>query len=237
MLPNLNLPEFTTNLPSNNREVRFRPFLVKEEKILLMALEGGDSKEIENAVIRILCNCISLTEEEVNDLPPFDVEYLFLQIRAKSVDNIVRLRLSHEDKEKCDHVTEYELNLNDIKVVTDEGHNKKVMLTDTAGVVMSYPSMKNTKGLEEVASSSAVDGMFEMVAAGVEMVFDQNNVYEDTTQEERVEFIENLNKTQFEKILDFYRTIPTVSHDINFICEQCSGEESITIRGLAGFFS
>ena len=236
MLPNLNLPEFVTNLPSNNREVRFRPFLVKEEKILLMALEGGDSKEIENAVIRILCNCIELTEEEVNDLPPFDIEYLFLQLRAKSVDNIVNLRLSHKGKEKCDHVTEYSLNLNDIKVVTDENHSNKIFLTDTAGVVMAYPSMSSTKGIEDASQNSAVHSMFEMIAAGIKMVFDKDSVYEDSTHEEKVEFVENLNKNQFEKILDFYRTVPTVSHDIGFTCEQCGGSESITLRGLSSFF-
>ena len=237
MLPNLNLPEFITTLPSNSREVSFRPFLVKEEKILLMALEGGDPKEIENSVIKILCNCVSLSKEEVDELPPFDIEYLFLQLRAKSVDNIVKLRLFHKDREKCDHVTDYELDLNDINVVTEEGHSNRVMLTDTAGVVMRYPSMKNTKGLEEAVNNSTIDGMFETVATGIQMVFDHDTVYEDSTHQEKREFIENLNKNQFDKLMDFYRTIPTVSHDISFTCEKCGETETINIRGLASFFS
>ena len=236
MLPNLNLPEFITTLPSNSREVSFRPFLVKEEKILLMALEGGDSKEIENSVIKILCNCIDMTDDEVAELPSFDIEYLFLQLRAKSVDNIVKLKLSHRDKEKCNHSTEYELDLNDINVLTDPDHNSRIMLTENAGVVMSYPSMKNNKGLEEASKDSAVDSMFEMIANNIEMVFDQDNVYEDASQSDKVEFIGNLNKTQFEKILNFYKTVPAVSHDINFTCEMCGETESINIRGLSGFF-
>ena len=237
MLPNLNLPEFITKLPSDEREVNFRPFLVKEEKILLMAMEGGDSKEVENAVIKILCNCINLTEKEVNELPPFDIEYLFLQIRSKSVDNVVKLRLSHKDKEKCDHATEYQLNIDDIEVFTDPKHNKKIMLTDTAGVVMRYPSMKSTEGLQDAVNESAVDSMFETIAKGIEMVFDNDTVYEDSTIPEKIQFLENLNKDQFEKILDFYRTMPVLTHSITYICEKCGQEETITLRGLSSFFS
>tara|TARA_R110000764_G_scaffold59357_1_gene128228 strand:- start:1592 stop:2305 length:714 start_codon:yes stop_codon:yes gene_type:complete len=237
MLPNLNLPDFATNLPSDNREVRFRPFLVKEEKILLMALEGGDPKEVENAVLRILCNCIDLTEEDVYDLPPFDVEFLFLQLRAKSVDNIVRLNLSHKDKEKCAHTTEYELDLNDIEVVVDPNHNSRILLTEDAGVVMTYPSIRNTKGLEEASKDSAVDSMFETIANTLDMVFDKDSVYEDASHQDKIEFIENLNKEQFEKIIQFYNTVPSLSHDITFTCEQCGETETITVRGLAGFFS
>ena len=237
MLPNLNLPEFITELPSNNQKVNFRPFLVKEEKILLMAMEGNDIAEIENAVIKILCNCVSLSEDEVAELPPFDIEYLFMQIRAKSVDNVVKLRLSHKDKEMCDHATSYELDLNDIKVVTDPNHNKKIMLTDTAGIVMRYPSMKNMEGLQDAVNESAVNSMFETIAKGIAMVFDDINVYEDSSMQERIEFLENLNKDQFEKVLQFYKTMPVLSHDITYICEKCGQEETVSLRGLASFFS
>lgn len=236
MLPNLNLPEFVTTLPSDKREVFFRPFLVKEEKILLMALESGDSTEIENAIIKILCNCVKLDDQQVMDLPSFDIEHLFLQIRSKSVSDIVSIKLGHQNNTDCEHKTDIEININDIVVDIAEEHTNKLMLNESIGIVMKYPSLRDSYSLGETLGGNNVDSLFDFIANGVEYVFDENEVYEDATHADKIEFIESVNKDQFEKILEFYSKMPTVVYKSSFICEKCSAQEDFEIRGINNFF-
>lgn len=236
MLPNLNMPEFTTNLPSSGKEVTFRSFLVKEEKILLMALEGGDSKDVENAILRVLINCINLDEQEILDLPAFDIEFLFLQLRSKSINNVATIRLSHRDMSECKHKSEVEINLDNVKVDKPDGHTNKIMLSDSVGVVFKYPSLRDSYDLNEKLSDSNVDNLFTFIAGCIEYVFDSDQVYENAPINEKIKFIESINQSQFAEIMKFYTTIPTVTYNSNYICEHCGVNEEYEIRGINNFF-
>lgn len=236
-LPKIAIPEFKTEIPSTKEQVFYRPFLVKEEKMLLMALEGNEPEEITNAVINILKNCVNLEEEKIKNLPSFDLEYLFLQIRMRSVNNIAKLSLRHTGDNECKHLTEYELNLEEVKVVFPEEHENKIMISDEVGVVMKYPTITSLSKAEERLSDSNVENILKFFAENIAIIFDADNVYEKNTQEELEEFVEQLNSKQFDKLSNFYRSMPYVGHDITYTCEECGKEEFIPLRGLNSFFT
>jgi hypothetical protein len=234
MLPNLNLPEFVTTLPSDKREVFFRPFLVKEEKILLMALEGKDQDEIQNSVMKIMTNCVNVEQHELESLPYFDIEHLFLQLRARSIDNIATLKVKHANTEECDHVNTVTLDLNDVVVNVKEESNV-LMLTEDIGVTLQYPSLRVAAQLDAI-NESDVERLFSFIANCIVNIFDGENVYEDATIEEKIEWIGNTNKEQFNKIMKFFTTMPTVEYTLNYVCEKCGKEDSVHLRGLTSFF-
>jgi len=236
MLPDLNLPEFITNLPSDNREVFFRPFLVKEEKILLMALEGKDSQEIQNSVMKIMTNCVKMDHQELEELPYFDIEHLFLQLRSKSVDNNVNLRVNHLNATECDHVNDVSINLDDVRVNIPEESSNIVMLTDDVGVTLKYPSLRVASQLDELDQSD-IEKLFTFLATCITNIFDKDNVYEDTTTEEKIDWIGSTNKSQFDKIMKFFAEMPTVEYTIQYTCEACGKDDSVNLRGLTSFFS
>lgn len=236
-LPNISAPEFKTVLPSNRKDVFYRPFLVKEEKILLMALQGGEEDEINNAVLQIMKNCVKLDEQEIVNLPYYDIEYLFLQLRSKSIENIINLNLRHRSEIECEHVTKYELNLDEVNVEFIDKHTNKIMLTDSVGVVMRYPTISNTSDIASKLNDENIENIFEFIASSIETVFDNETVYEDHTHKELLEFISNLNKDQFLKIIEFYNTMPALRHTIEYTCEQCGEAEKIELRGLQSFFT
>ena len=234
-LPKLAVPKFKINLPSNNKEVFFRPFLVKEEKTLLMALEGGDENEITEAVVNIIDSCLEY-DDDVRELPFFDIEYIFTQLRARSVNNIIELNLKHASGNECDNVTKYNLNLENVKVEFPEGFTNRIDLTDDIGIKMKYPSIKSVNSVNENIRSSKIDNVFHSIAANIECVYDKENVYEDFSQEEMVDYLGQLNKDQFFQIVSFFEKMPTVSCDIKYTCPACEKEEFIPMRGLQSFF-
>ena len=234
-LPKLAVPKFKVNLPSNNKEVFFRPFLVKEEKTLLMALEGGDENEITEAVVNIIDSCLDY-DGDVRELPFFDIEYIFTQLRARSVNNIIELNLKHASSNECDNVTKYNLNLENVKVEFPEGFTNRIDLTDDIGIKMKYPSIKSVNSVNENIRSSKIDNVFHSIAANIECVYDKENVYEDFSQEEMVDYLGQLNKDQFFQIVSFFEKMPTVSCDIKYTCPACEKEEFIPMRGLQSFF-
>lgn len=234
-LPKLAVPKFKINLPSNNKEVFFRPFLVKEEKTLLMALEGGDENEITEAVVNIIDSCLEY-DDDVRELPFFDIEYIFTQLRARSVNNIIELNLKHASGNECDNVTKYNLNLENVKVEFPEGFTNRIDLTDDIGIKMKYPSIKTVNSVNENMRSSKIDNVFHSIAANIECVYDKENVYEDFSQEEMVDYLGQLNKDQFFQIVSFFEKMPTVSCDIKYTCPACEKEEFIPMRGLQSFF-
>jgi len=229
-LPSISTPEFSTKIPSTGEEIKYRPFLVKEEKILLMAMEGNDPKEIETAVKNILKSCI-LNEIQVDDLAMFDLEYLFLQLRGKSVGEVVELTITHPDKE-CKHRTDVSINVDDIQII-NLGNDKKIMLTDDIGVMMKYPTMGDAMSM----SSENTDAVFDILAKCIDYVFDQEDVYNDFTQEELVEWINGLNQEQFQRILKFFELMPKLSHTLEWTCAECGEKDSIVIEGLNNFFT
>lgn len=229
-LPSLSTPEFQTVIPSTGETIAYRPFLVKEEKILLMAMEGNDQKEIEIAIKKILSNCI-LQDIDVNKLAMFDMEYLFLQLRGKSVGEVINLSVTHIDSE-CKHRTDIKVNIDDIKV-QNINQEKKVMLTDDVGVMMKYPTMQEAMGV----SGENTEAVFEILSKSVDYVFDAENVYNDFTEAEIVEWINGLNQTQFQKILAFFESMPKLSHEVSWKCKECKEEDTITLEGIQSFFT
>jgi hypothetical protein len=228
-LPSIATPEFITTIPSTGQEIRYRPFLVKEEKVLLMALEGKDQKEITNAIVRLLNSCV-LDEVDVGKLATFDIEYLFLQLRGKSVGEVVELTLSHTDSE-CKHRTKYNVNLDDIKVRGDI-KDGKVMITDTIGVKMKYPTIIGATKINSEKSS----GIFELITSCIEYIFDEENVYADFTPKEIDDWLGQLNQNQFKKIAEFFEGMPTLRYDLKWKCEKCGEEDEIALEGLQSFF-
>lgn len=233
-LPKIAVPRFKLKLPSNGKQVYYRPFLVKEEKTLLMAVEGGEDTDITESVINIIESCVEY--DNIRELPFFDIEYLFVNLRARSVNNIINLKLKHGTNTDCTHVTDYELNLENVVVEFPKDVTNKIMLNDSIGLVLRYPRLSDVNNMRSTIRSSKVEEIFEEIANNVESVFDSENVYEDFTKEEMVEYLGQLNKEQFFKIIEFFEKSPTVSYDIKYTCEKCGKEEFIPLRGLNSFF-
>jgi hypothetical protein len=229
-LPSLSVPEFFANIPSTGEEIKYRPFLVKEEKILLMALEGRDQKEISESIVKLLESCI-LTKIDIKKLATFDIEYLFLKLRGKSVGEIIEIKATHENSE-CKEVTPVVVNLDDI-TVKGEMNEGKIMITDKIGVKMRYPGMKDVINVNTADKSS----MFNLVSKCVEYIFDENEVYNEFTEKEIVEWIEKLNQSQFKKISEFFENIPKLSHEIKWKCKACGKEDKMLVEGLQSFFT
>lgn len=231
-LPTITTPTFTTTIPSTGQEISYRPFLVKEEKILLMAMEGGDGAEMTQATKQILSSCI--TEDiDIEKLATFDIEYLFLQLRSKSVGEVIELRVGHTGEGvECDHKTDVEINIDDI-VVEGIKVDKKIMVTDTIGIIAHYPTMQDVDGLD----TSDVNTPFKLIVSCIDMVFDGDNVYEDFTADEMRDWLDGLNQEQFKKISDFFAEMPKLSHTVSWKCPKCGALDTFTIEGLSSFFT
>jgi len=231
-LPSLSAPEFITAVPSTGEEIKYRPFLVKEEKILLMALEGNDQDEITNAIMKILGNCI-LSDVDLNKLATFDVEYLFLKLRGKSVGEVIELKVGHSNPDNpCTHRTEVSINIDDIEVIGDKP-NDKIQLDETVGIKVRFAGMKDLKGVD---SDSSTD-LFKLITRCIEYVYDEENVYGDFTAKEMEQWLEQLSSEQFAKVTDFFNTSPKLQHTVKWKCPECGEEDELTLEGLAAFFT
>jgi len=227
-LPSLATPEFITTIPSTGAEIRYRPFLVKEEKILLMALEGEDTKEINSAISRILKNCI-IDDIDVRKLSTFDVEYLFLRLRGKSVGEKVELKIGHQTG-ACPHKTDVEIDL-DAVVLNGDISDGKILMSGDVGVKLRYPGLADIQEGDDAAS-----GMFNMITSCIEYIYDAEEVYTDFTPNELETWIEGLSAQQFKHISDFFEGMPKLSHDITWKCSECGEKDSIKLEGLDSFF-
>ena len=237
-LPKLTVPEYEAILPSTEKVIKYRPFLVKEEKILLTALEAEDDDIMADAIRQIVNNCV-LEELDVFKLPTFDIEYLFLRLRAKSVGEKVTLGLRpwgcpNNEGKLCENSTEVEINLEEVKVIKDENHSSKIMLNDDIGVKMKYPDIKN---INIIDADSAITGM-NIVRNCVDMVFTKDETFErdSFTDEELEEFIDSLNSDQFKKIKEFFDTMPTLKYTKKYKCGTCGEEKETILQGLNSFF-
>jgi len=214
---------------ATGEEITYRPFLVKEEKILLMAMEGEDQKEIEHAIKKILSNCI-LDEVDIDAFAMFDMEYLFLQLRGKSVGELIDLSVTHV-KSECNHRTDIQINIDEI-AIQNLDQEKKIMLTDEVGVMMKYPTMKEAMSV----NGDNTEAVFEILSKSVDYVFDPENVYNEFTEAEIVEWINGLNQSQFQKILNFFENMPKLTYDVSWKCDQCGEEDTIKLEGIQSFF-
>jgi len=228
MLPTLSVPEFQTVLPSTGKKITFRPFLVREEKILLIALEDGEKETIIKAVLDLLRNCI-IDEIDVDNLATFDVEYLFMQIRSKSVSEQIEMMLRHGQGD-CEAKTKVKVDVEKIKV-TGEISDGKIELTDKIGIKLKYPSYSVDKTIERDA-----EHLFELISNNVEYIYDQENVYDEFTKEELIQWIDHLNKDQFEKVLTFFTEAPSLRHNIEWECKECGKKDYAIVEGLRDFF-
>ena len=232
-LPKIAAPTYELTIPSTGKKIKYRPFLVKEEKILLMAQEGKDKNEIQRAVINILEECIK-TPVTIEDLPLFDIEWLFIQLRSKSVGEVIDLKIKHVENKECLHLNPVEVNLEELEMTKDPNHTNIINITDDIGVTMRYPSLKlvgdkNPEGLDSTA-------VFNLICDCVLNVFDKDQVYNDFTKEEIDKFVGDLDQKQLLKFMDFFKTMPKVEHTIKYKCEKCGQQVEHKLNGLVDFF-
>ena len=235
-LPRLDVPIYELVIPSTDEKIKFRPFLVKEEKILLIAMESGKSEDMLQSVKDIVDEC-TFNKLKLGEMPMFDVEYLFLNIRAKSVGEVSKLKVLCQDDMKT--YANVEIDLNEVQVEVDgDIHSNKIELTDEMGVIMKYPTIDSfTKnGIKNITAVNMID----VIASCVEQVYDKKGeeVYDskDSTQAEIIDFVEQLNTTQFQKIQKFFDTMPRLQHTITVKNPKTKVESEVTLTGLNDFF-
>ena len=241
MLPKIDTPTYELKLPSTNKKIRYRPFLVKEEKILLMAQEGETVEEKIDAVKQIIRNCV-LNDIDVEKLSTFDIEYLFIQLRSKSVGNIINLNYKKEncsEKENGpgDCQLPFLLDLDQVKVNTEqEGYSNKIELTDEIGLIMKYPDFET---LNRLLSAEDYDDLVKLIASCIEFIWDADDMHNvsDYTIEEVSEFIENLTQKQLDLINDFFENMPETVCEVNIRCPKCGFQKEMKVRGISDFFS
>ena len=238
-LPTIETPTYELKLYSSNKKVKYRPFLVKEEKVLIIALESKDQSAITNAVKEVLKKCILTKGIDVDNLPTFDIEHLFLNIRAKSIGEDIKLTVTcPDDGETKVPVTIY---VDEIKISKPRGHTKDVVLDDNMTLRMKYPSLnqfiENNFDTEDEAETM-VDKTFKVVADCMDTIFTGEDAWDakDYTPSERLEFVEQLNSQQYKKVEKFFSTMPKLSHTIEVVNPNTKKKGSIILEGLADFF-
>lgn len=233
-LPILNTPRFELDLPISKKTISYRPFLVKEEKVLLMALESQDQKQIMKAMHDIVDSC-TYGEVKAKQLPVGELEWIFLKLRSKSVGETSHVGIKCTS---CGETHETDINLEDIVLDAANIVSNKIMLTDTVGVMMKYPSSDDV--LKNIDSKkSDVENSYAVIAACLDKIFDTENVYDVATQtkQEVQDFIDSLNKKQFEKIKDFFDKLPKLKHELGFKCEKCGAQNDVVLEGMESFFA
>ena len=238
-LPTITTPTYELKMPSTGKKIKYRPFLVKEEKILIIALESKDQNEITNSVKDVLKKCILTRGIKVDDLPTFDIEYIFLNIRAKSIGEDIKLIVTCPDDNETEvPVTIY---VDEIKVVKPKEHTTDILLDKNLSLRMKYPSLnqfiENNFEVEE-EPQTVVNKTFRLIADCIDTVFTEEEAWEakDYTSDERLEFIEQLNSKQYKQVEKFFATMPKLSHTIEITNPNTKKKSSIVLEGLADFF-
>ena len=238
-LPTIATPTHELKLPSSNQKVKYRPFLVREEKILIIALESQDQDEITNSVKDTLKKCILTDGINVDDLPTFDIEYLFLNIRAKSIGEDIRLTVTCPDDGETQVSTT--VFVDEIKVTKPKNHKKDIVLDDKLTVRMKYPSLDQFIKSNFQADDDpqvVVDKTFKVIADCIETVYTEEDAWEanDYSDQERLDFIEQLNSKQYKQMENFFATMPKLSHTIEVVNPNTKKKNKIVLEGLADFF-
>jgi hypothetical protein len=226
-------------LPSSGKKIRYRPFLVREEKILIMALESEDTKQISSAIVQILSDCIATKTVKVSELSTFDIEYLFLNVRAKSVGETVEVNVTCPDDGETQ--VQMEINIDDIKVQKDSKHTNIIKLDDNLSMKLKYPSLEQfvENNFEVNESESEVNKSLSMIISCIDTVYDQEESWNaaDCSKKELEEFVEQMNTKQFKEIENFFVTMPKLSHKIKVKNPNTKVESDIVLEGLASFFT
>ncbi len=234
-LPKLNTPTYELEVPSTDEKIKYRPFLVKEEKILMIAMESKDNAQIVNAVKDIVSAC-TFDKIDISSMPMFDVEYIFLNIRAKSVGEVSKLRVLCPDDKKT--YTNIDVDLTKVNVEIGEGHTNKIELTDDTGMIMTYPTIDSFT--ETGITTVSAENMIELIGSCVLQIYEDKGekVYQgkDQTKKELTEFIESMNTAQFKKVQKFFDTMPKLKHTVKVKNPKTKKSSDITLNGLNDFF-
>ena len=238
-LPKINTPTYELELPSTGKKIKYRPFLVKEEKILLMALESEDMKQISNGIVQILNDCILTRGVKVESLATFDIEYLFLNVRAKSVGETVEVNITCPDDGET--TVEMEIEIDSIKIQKNKDHKNIIKLDDKYSMKLRYPSFDQfiDNNFEVNDNVSDVNKSLDMITSCIEMVYDEEESWSasDCSKKELTEFVDQLNSKQFKQIETFFTTMPKLSHTIAVKNPNTGVESEVVLEGLASFFS
>ena len=236
-LPTISTPTYELIIPSSNRKIKYRPFLVKEEKILILAMESQDTKQIARSVKDVLTKCILSKGIKVEKLSTFDIEYLFLNIRGKSVGEHIEVMVTCPDDEKTQ--VPMSINIDDIKIQTEDSHTTDIKLDDTYTLKMKYPSLTEfIKNNFDNMSDLIVDDTFDLIASCIDQVYTEEESWshQECTKKELSDFVESLNSNQFKMIENFFTTMPKLSHTVKVLNPNTKVESEIKIEGLQSFF-
>jgi hypothetical protein len=237
-LPKISTPTYELELPSSGQTIKYRPFLVKEEKLLVIALESEDTKQITNAIKVVIKNCISTKEIKVETLPTFDIEYLFLNIRGKSVGEQVDVNIICPDDNETN--VSVSINLDDIKVLKNEEHTNKIKVDKSIMMEMKYPSLEQfIKNNFDFNNENAMEQSFDLISSCIDKIYTEDEVWStaDVTKKELTDFLESMNSSQFKEIEKFFETMPKLSHKISVINPKTKVESEVVLEGLASFFA
>jgi len=237
-LPKISTPTYELELPSTGQTIKYRPFLVREEKLLVLALESEDNKQITTAIKTVIKNCIETKNIKVEALPTFDIEYLFLNIRGKSVGEEIEVNIICPDDEETSVLIK--IDVDEIKVQKNEEHNNKIKLDDAIMMEMKYPSLDQfVKSNFDLSSDNAMDQSFDLIASCIDKIYTEDEVWvaADVTKKEMSEFLEQMNSAQFKQIEKFFETMPKLSHTIKVTNPNTQVESEVVLEGLSSFFA
>jgi|TARA_R100000479_G_scaffold49311_1_gene22748 hypothetical protein len=237
-LPKISTPTYELELPSSGKTIKFRPFLVKEEKLLVLALESDDPKEITNAVKAVLKDCIQTRGVKVETLPTFDIEYLFLNIRGKSVGEDIEVSVLCPDDNET--YADVQISIDDIQVTKDKDHSNKIKIDENLMMEMKYPSLNQfIKNNFDFSNDNQVDQSFDLIASCIDKVYSADEAWttDDFTKKEVLDFLEQMNSTQFKQIENFFTTMPKLSHEVEVVNPKTKKKNMVVLEGLASFFA
>ncbi len=246
-LPKIAVPEYSLKLPSNGKEIKYRPFLVKEEKILLMAMESKNEQEILTATKNVIKNCV-FGDYDIDEMSTFDIEYIFLWLRGKAKGEEINLKYKCP---QCEKELPVSFNIEDIEIEKTEEHSNKISINETLGVVMKYPNMTLQLKIDSMKDISDIEKIFKTVLLCIDYIYDNEKMYssKDHTEAEMEDFLESLSDIQFQKISSFFETMPKLKHEIKLECKNkvkgegkkkdskpCGYTEELVLEGLQSFF-
>ena len=234
-LPKITTPTYEIKLLSFDQPIKYRPFLVKEEKLLLMALESKDDQTMLSAIKTIIDNCVEGDKIDVDSLPLFDLEYWFLHLRANSVGSIIELKFPCE-KESCEGLTDISFNINEVELQKDPNHTDIIKITDDISIKMKYPNVKQFAKFE--SDDKPTEKMFDLIIDCVESVIQGDQIFETRlqTKKELEEFVLSLNASQFKDVVNFFETMPKLQHLVTYNCVACNHDNFQVIKGVENFF-
>jgi hypothetical protein len=237
-LPKIATPTYELELPSTGESIQFRPFLVKEEKVLVLALESEDTKQITTAIKAVIKSCVQTKGIKVETLPTFDIEFLFLNIRGKSVGEKIELNIICPDDETTE--VPVSIDLDEIRVQKNDEHTRQIKIDDTLMMEMKYPSLDQfIKNNFDFENKNAMDQSFDLIASCVDKIYSEDDVWaaDDCTKKELKDFLEQMNSSQFKSIETFFETMPKLSHKIKVTNPNTKVESEVVLEGLASFFA